>query len=239
MVVHMRISNVQTRQLNKLNVSRYIYLFQNVTKLSTRKYLQKFLISSSTFCWCEDRDRKVEAPASSHRVNPRLSYNGQSGFLALASSQIYWDITLCLYPLFWNAKWPVAAFTYCLVLSSWGMSLLFCFHASQTTQAEQAYEYFNPHSFVSSLDLCQKVTSISLNESIALTYLNICLCSGDWRGLCYTHWDNYQTYLLPYCVLWWLKRRVRSNWKSKGKAVITVGPLITLLHSICNYGYKM
>lgn len=48
-VVHTRISNVQTRWLNKFNVSRYICLFQNVTKLSIRKYLPKFLISPPTF----------------------------------------------------------------------------------------------------------------------------------------------------------------------------------------------
>lgn len=51
------------------------------------------------------RDRKMEPLAFGHRV----SYNSQSGFLALASSQIYWTITLCLYPHFWKAKWPSTA----------------------------------------------------------------------------------------------------------------------------------
>lgn len=77
---------------------------------------------------------------------------------------------------------------------------------------------FNPHSLVSSLSLCQKITAFSLNGVGTVScprsdYLNFCICGGGWRGLihqllCYMHIDKHKRHLLLYHVLWCTSRDV-------------------------------
>lgn len=173
------------------------------------------------------RDRKVGPPAFSHRlnpfshrVNPRVSYSEQSWFLALASSQIYWTITLCLYPYFWNTKWPSTALLNVLSSPPRGWA---CYFAFMLAKPHRLSKHMGILILISLqalwtsartspvVPLMSPLPSLAILEYLLLWWWLKGPLLHAWRQL-------WKTSLALLWALMILSRQMRSNWLRKGKA---------------------
>lgn len=227
MVVHMRLSNVQTRGLKLCNVSRCICIFQKYYWIKHQKIPAKAMniIIHILLIWRQG-DKKVEAPKSSHRVKPRelqwairipgseLQSNLLGHYTAPSSHTLKYQMTVWL--LCWLS---------CPLFP--GDELVVLLSCQSNHSGWGSIWVFNPHSLASSLALFQKITAFSLNDVGTdscphLPSLNFCFCGGVWRVLihqllCYMHVGKHKTRDLSCfttCSDDSLKRCARSNWYS-------------------------